>query len=119
MGYDTHFDGQIDIVPPLNLKEHNELKKFSETRHEEEDGTPGYWCQWVPTDDGDALVWDEDEKFYNAEEWMKYIIDNFLGDVWCDFHDVTPNLNNVRRNFYIVCEHNTLSNKSQGLNSII
>ena len=77
MGYDTHFDGQIDIVPPLNLKEHNELKKFSETRHEEEDGTPGYWCQWVPTDDGDALVWDEDEKFYNAEEWMKYIIDNF------------------------------------------
>lgn len=42
------------------------------------DGQPGLWCQWTPTDDGAALVWDEGEKFYDSPEWMKYIIDHFL-----------------------------------------
>lgn len=39
---------------------------------------PGLWCQWVPTDDGSALVWNETEKFYNSADWMVFIIDNFL-----------------------------------------
>jgi len=41
-------------------------------------GQPGLWCQWVPTDDGKFIEWDGNEKFYNAEEWMTYIIDHFL-----------------------------------------
>lgn len=44
----------------------------------EEGGQPGLWCQWVPTDDGDGLAWDEGEKFYNAAEWMKYLITKLL-----------------------------------------
>lgn len=39
---------------------------------------PGLWCQWVPTDDGTALVWDGVEKFYHSREWMEYIIHTFL-----------------------------------------
>ena len=45
---------------------------------------PGLWCQWVPGGDigGDtaphSLGWNGTEKFYDATEWMIYLIDNFL-----------------------------------------
>lgn len=109
MGYTTRFTGRITIEPPLNAHEITYLRKFAETRrmHRERgpyfvDGTgvfgqnrdpdiidlnrpdptqPGLWCQWVPTEDGGALVWDEGEKFYDAAEWMQYLIDHFLRDM--------------------------------------
>lgn len=42
------------------------------------EGQPGLWCQWVPNEDGTAIVWDEGEKFYDYVEWVQYLIDNFL-----------------------------------------
>jgi len=42
-------------------------------------GQPGLWCQWVPKADGTAIVWDDGEKFYSYVEWLKYLIDHFLG----------------------------------------
>ena len=39
---------------------------------------PGLWCQWVITDDGEYIEWDQGEKFYKSPEWMQYIIDNFI-----------------------------------------
>ncbi len=41
-------------------------------------GQPGLWCQWIATDDGNSIEWDQGEKFYNYEAWLKYIIENFL-----------------------------------------
>lgn len=37
---------------------------------------PGLWCQWII--EGNELVWDEGEKFYNYIEWLKYLIENFF-----------------------------------------
>ncbi|MFW5419232.1 hypothetical protein J0910_21675 [Nocardiopsis sp. CNT-189] len=42
------------------------------------EGQPELWCKWVPSGDGAAIGWDESEKFYGAEEWMRYLIDHFL-----------------------------------------
>lgn len=42
------------------------------------DGQPGLWCQWIPSEDGMSIIWDDGEKFYNYVEWIKYIIHNFL-----------------------------------------
>jgi hypothetical protein len=42
------------------------------------EGQPGLWCQWTPTEDGTAIVWDEGEKFYYYTEWLAYLIDHFL-----------------------------------------
>jgi hypothetical protein len=42
------------------------------------DGQPGLWCQWVPSNDGTAIVWDGSEKFYNYVEWIKYLVENFI-----------------------------------------
>lgn len=39
-------------------------------------GQPGLWCQWIIQDD--MLVWDGGEKFYNYEEWLDYLIENFF-----------------------------------------
>lgn len=39
---------------------------------------PGLWCQWVPNEDGTAIVWDEGEKFYEYVAWIEYLINHFL-----------------------------------------
>ena len=41
------------------------------------EGQPGLWCQWVPSHDGDMLVWDEGEKFYEYIPWLKYLMEHF------------------------------------------
>ena len=38
---------------------------------------PGLWCQWVIDDDGN-LSWDGNEKFYEYEEWLRYMIKHFF-----------------------------------------
>lgn len=39
---------------------------------------PGLWCQWVPSEDGTAIVWDGVEKFYHYDRWLAYLIEHFL-----------------------------------------
>ena len=41
-------------------------------------GQAGLWCQWIPTENGKYIKWDEDEKFYNYIEWIVYINNHFL-----------------------------------------
>lgn len=106
MGYTTEFSGSVRVDPPLNEEEVAFLTKFSGTRrmnrtngpyfvdgtgyagqgddpdiigfNQPPPGQPSLWCQWVPTDDSAGIEWDGGEKFYDAAEWMQYIIDHFL-----------------------------------------
>lgn len=105
MGYTTEFEGHVTVDPPLNTAEITYLNRFAETRRMHRQHGPYYcgegdygqarepdlvdydqhppeqpnlWCQWVPTDDGTAIVWNDDEKFYDPPEWMTYLIDTFL-----------------------------------------
>lgn len=97
MGYTTTFDGKVAIDPPLNQEEIQFLTDFSESRRMDRkegpyelenenvlnhnkppEGQPSLWCDWVPTPDGEAIVWDGREKFYDPIEWMQYLIDHFL-----------------------------------------
>jgi hypothetical protein len=41
-------------------------------------GQSSLWCQWTPSRDGRAIVWDDGEKFYNYVDWIEYVIDHFL-----------------------------------------
>ena len=107
MGYTTEFSGQVTISPPLSQEEIDYLRKFNRTRRmsrqegpyyvegggfmgqDRDDGIinynsppagqPSLWCQWTPTEDGTAIEWDGGEKFYDSPEWMKYLIDHFVG----------------------------------------
>ena len=85
MGYTTTFAGSIRIDPPLNPAEIRRLTDFADERHEG-GGFPGIWCQWVATEDGEALEWDGGEKFYNAAAWMKYLISTYLADTGIQTH---------------------------------
>lgn len=106
MGYTTEFQGTINIEPPLNESEIAYLNKFADTRrmdresgpyfvdgsgyfgqsedadirnyNEPPSGQPGLWCKWVPAADAAGLEWDGREKFYDAPEWMTYLIEHFL-----------------------------------------
>jgi len=57
---------------PEKLEEQNELRIC------EGSCQPGSWCQWVITEKGDELAWDEGEKFYNYIEWLSYLIAHFF-----------------------------------------
>ena len=35
---------------------------------------PGLWCQWILDENINSLVWDEQDKFYEFEEWMIYLV---------------------------------------------
>ena len=39
---------------------------------------PGLWCQWVSNEDGTAIEWDGNEKFYYYSEWLFYLINKIL-----------------------------------------
>lgn len=103
MGYNTIFDGKIEITPILNNTEITFLKKFANSRHFNSgksefklyfDGPfispipkgyniqhpnkPSFWCGFIPTDDGNYIIWDGAEKTYAAVEWITYLIDTFL-----------------------------------------
>lgn len=41
-------------------------------------GQPELWNQWIPTQDGTAICWDGNEKFYEYTAWLEYIIKHFL-----------------------------------------
>lgn len=85
MGYTTEFNGQVKVHPPLTDSKISAIKEFSDTRHcdpanynQPGDGKPGLWCDWIAAKDGSAIIWGGGEKFYYAEDWMRYIIENFL-----------------------------------------
>lgn len=102
MGYTTDFDGYITIDPPLSGHEISYLNDFAKTRRYQHnkgpyyitsmdnlevvninkapEGQPGLWCQWEISSDGARIHWDGGEKFYHADEWMKYLINTFLTD---------------------------------------
>jgi hypothetical protein len=42
-------------------------------------GQPGLWCGWTINEEGDTILWDGVEKFYNYIEWLQYLIDSFFG----------------------------------------
>lgn len=102
MGYTTDFTGHVTVEPPLNEHEAAYLTAFADSRrfrrvsgpyrtdsdeyrgpdtvdyNEAPEGQPGLWCDWAPTDDRAGIEWDGTEKFYNADQWMAYLIDTFL-----------------------------------------
>jgi hypothetical protein len=81
MGYDTSFNGGFTFNKPVTAELIRTINEFSEERHTPGNGIPGYWCQWIIGTDynrNEALVWDENEKFYNYVEWLEYLIKNFF-----------------------------------------
>ena len=104
MGLHTDYLGSLRIKPPLSPDEVDFLKSFHRTRHcgdraaldvvthpADNDprgdvasfnlvaaGMPGMWCPWTCCDEGCCLRWDQGEKPYSPDRWLRYLIDTFL-----------------------------------------
>lgn len=85
MGYTTEFDGAFKFSQPINAEQVKTLADFAEERHgdnfKHDPQYPGFYCQWVPTEDGKELMWGGNDKFYYYLDWLQIIIDKFL-TVW-------------------------------------
>lgn len=83
MGYNTDFFGSVEVDPPVDLFLATKLRDISASGDGiPDDGisdAPEYgWLQWILNEEGDEISWDGGEKFYDAAEWMKWLIDTHL-----------------------------------------
>lgn len=80
MGYTTSFMGKFDLDKQLSLDDFNYLKHLGEDYEPEkiEGPHPDFYCQWVPTEDGRGVKWNDGEKFYDYVEWLQWLIDTVL-----------------------------------------
>lgn len=76
MGYDTKFSGSLSLSRKLTLAE---AKMFLEANKNPEsiEPNPGIrsYVQWVPSESLDAIVYDGNEKFYDYDKWMQWVLD--------------------------------------------
>jgi hypothetical protein len=77
MGYSTDFIGSFHLEPELTARQLKTLEKFCSEVHDDDD-SPGGYCQWIPTDDGQGIEWDGGEKFNDYIAWLEYLIDTFF-----------------------------------------
>jgi hypothetical protein len=77
MGYTTYYSGGFDISPPLSGPLSEEMYAFSGERHEG-GGFPSIWCDWIPNASGNILMHNDSEKSYEAEGWIRFLIEKFL-----------------------------------------
>jgi len=75
MGYTTKFKGKITVEPPMDMPLYAKIGDIYEDsdQHAQDSPVRGY-CQWEATRDGAGLQWDGGEKFYDAAEWMNYLV---------------------------------------------
>lgn len=104
MGLHTDYLGSLRIEPALSPAEVDFLKSFTHTRHygdrsatdvvehpADNDpsgdvdsynrvaaGMPGLWCPWTCCDEGCCLRWNQHEKPYAPDRWLRYLINTFL-----------------------------------------
>lgn len=76
MGYTTKFNGHIDLSRKLTLAEAKALLEFNEDPDliKEGEHPDSSYMQWVPSQTLDAIVWDGNEKFYDYEQWMAWLL---------------------------------------------
>lgn len=74
MGYTTRFIGSVKLSRKLTIKEAMHWMNLYEddSRFKNESGI-GTYLQWIPSNTLDAIVWDQEEKFYFYSESLEWI----------------------------------------------
>ena len=83
MGYTTEFTGSIKLSRKLTLQEAKELIDLADGDDSDAvaqaSGVRTY-MQWVPAESLDAIVWDENEKFYEYLPLLEWLCQKWLKD---------------------------------------
>jgi hypothetical protein len=79
MGYSTYFAGQFDLSKKLTDKRIAKLAVLCDYGHDDmPDDTPGSDCPWRVTADGKGLEDAAEEKMYDWDTWLDYIVEFYL-----------------------------------------
>lgn len=77
MSYRAHIDGRFTLDRPLTVEHKVTLEKFAAERN---DAMTSPWCQWVPSEDGTAIEYTENEVSADGmTEWLERIVDELIG----------------------------------------
>ena len=76
MGYTTEFHGQFQLDKQMN--DLSILDKLNEWADCCKDAPINGYCQWKLSKDRMAIQWDGNEKFYDYDKWLQFIIDLLL-----------------------------------------
>ena len=79
MGYNTKFIGSIKLSRALTIAEAKVILEANDNPDSIEGEHPKSYMQWVPTIGLDAIVYDGNEKFYDYEKWMNWILSLISG----------------------------------------
>lgn len=77
MGYTTEFDGEFKLNKQLDT---DTLLRFQDVLNSDVVTYKGNgldlhgYCKWAPNKYATAIKWDGNEKFYDYEEWLNYLI---------------------------------------------
>jgi len=73
-------DGEFYITKTPKYESFAQEYKVSSTidYNEPPGDCPGLWCNWIPSENGSSIEWNQAEKFYNYTEWLNFIIEKFL-----------------------------------------
>jgi hypothetical protein len=74
MGYETYFNDELTIDPPITSDHADELERFFDERHDDAP-YPGIWCGWH-LESGNLVA--TDGKNYEYIEWLQYLIDIYF-----------------------------------------
>ena len=76
MGYNTKFSGSLTLSRKLTLAE---AKEFLDANEDPDSIEPApvirSYMQWVPSESLDAIVYDGNEKFYDYDKWLQWVLD--------------------------------------------
>ena len=86
MGYSTEFQGSLKLNRELTHKEWIELSRLGNSYDQDlyaeytdtPETIPKSYLQWVPNEDGTAIVWNGGEKFYDYIHWLRWLIKHYL-----------------------------------------
>lgn len=83
MGYNTDFEGTIDLFPSLSSEQTTQLSRFCRQRHHQPDNqnreadyAPSLHCDWET--DGMSIYWNGSEKSYAMFEWLQELDRRFF-----------------------------------------
>lgn len=80
MGYNTNLSGRFTLDKPLEPQHLAMLRGLCDLdRTDTPEGAPDSYCQWEPTEDGTAIRYNGEEKFYYYAEWITWICTTLLG----------------------------------------
>lgn len=83
MGYTTKFTGHLTLSRKLTMAEAKTLLEIAEEEATIDESClasvtdpapPRGYMQWVPDESLKRIVWDQNEKFYDYEQWLKWIV---------------------------------------------